>query len=90
MVGLFAALLVLGLLEISSWLPRKCPQCGGRRMARVLYAGVPGQFCDCSCLSGPAAWLIDVVGFNGALFVYEGPWLIGAVRMLFARRGGDE
>ncbi len=64
----------------------KCPLCGGDGQ-KVIYAGFPGRICtneECSCLWGAAAFVSEIIGWNGVLFAYDGSYLSALWRWLFA------
>ena len=56
----------------------QCPLCSSGTY-KVIYAGFPGRMCtneECCCLTGPAAIVSGIIGWNGMLFAYEGSYFV--------------
>ena len=71
-----------------------CPMCSGQ-MSKVIYAGVPGRFCErCSLLDGAAAYVPPIVtetvhGPKFEFLIYEGSYWRALCYWLTSWRRGD-
>lgn len=51
-----------------------CPHCHAK-MSKVIYAGLPGRFCEhCTMFMGIASWAARI-HFNGVMMIYQGSYL---------------
>ena len=58
---------------------KNCPLCKNGSF-KIIYYGFPVRFCKntmCNCMFGFWCYVTDQFPFDGELFVYDGPYLVG-------------